>query len=90
MKFWLILFQMFYIPFENTFLHYENPFDSVGYILYVTFLILLSLIDIILTFNIGVYIEGHIINNRKEIAWLYMKSNFILDFLGFFIGFVYR
>lgn len=40
--------------------------------------------DIILTFNIGVYMEGFIIEDRKQIAKAYLKKNFILDLIGFY------
>lgn len=35
-----------------------------------------------MTFNVGVYIEGLIITDRKEIARNYLKNQFLTDFLG--------
>ena len=39
-------------------------------------------LDIIIKFNTPVYKQGRLVTNRKQIALLYVKTWFILDFLA--------
>lgn len=56
---------MFLIPLETTFLyniHIQNPYI---FSLYNLSIYSFCVLDILLTFNIGIYIEGFIITDRK-------------------------
>jgi len=53
------------------------PFDTI--------LDTFFLIDIVLNFNTGVYVAGEYIDDRRQVAVLYMKGMFLFDFMTRFV-----
>ncbi len=49
---------------------------------YFQFFLLIFIADIFLNFNTGILKKGYLINNRLRLAAIYLKKNFILDFLA--------
>ena len=69
----------FLIPFKLTFLEYSEEW---AYVYYDTFLDFLFLIDILVRFNMPIYLEGRLITDRKVIAKTYVRSWFVWDLLA--------
>ena len=69
----------FLIPFKVTFMLKTEDWAYVYYDLFVDFIFF---IDIIIKFNTPIYKQGRLMTDRKQIALLYVKTWFILDFLA--------
>lgn len=82
MKFTLILFELFTIPLETTFWYEKGKQTPVYYDFYLFSILIFCSLEMLLTFNTGIYIEGFIIKDRKQIALNYIFGSFIFDAIG--------
>ena len=89
-----ILFSILYTPFELSFkqnhIEFFNSYFKNFLSIYKCLKIIFFFIEIILNFNLAYFKKGVLITKRKNIAYNYLKSRFLLDILLLLIFLIFN
>jgi hypothetical protein len=77
--FTLIVYQSILLPFEIAFNFQDVHLNKFDYFIDAYFIL-----DLLLNFNSGIYLEGILIMKRKEVCEIYLKTWFIFDLISSF------